>query len=38
MFIGWYDMVNLARLEPHAFDARYPPQAIPLLPAFMTRE
>ena len=25
MFIGWYDMVNLARLEPHEFDAKYPP-------------
>ena len=41
MFIGWYDMVKLARLEPHAFDAKYPPrQDIPLLSAsaFMRRE
>ena len=32
MFIGWYDAVKLARLEPHEFDRKYPPrQVIPLL-------
>ena len=32
MFINLYDMVKLARLEPHEFDERYPPrQAIPSL-------
>jgi len=31
-FMGWYDTVKLARLEPHEFDKRYPPrQDIPLL-------
>ena len=40
MFIGWYDTVKLARLEPHEFDTKYPPQVIPLLSssAFMRRE
>jgi TM2 domain-containing membrane protein YozV len=37
MFIGWYDTVNLARLESREFDAKYPPrQVIPLLSSAAT--